>query len=149
MPFLDPVPSLSTFLRAVRQDLTAGERAGLARGPEAARAHDVFGRRPRLWRNHTREADYVQAPLVVDAYGELVRPWVTWFIDVAAKTIMGTAVTPGHPSRTSILAALRAAVLRTGPYGPAGGIPEHVRVDRPRFPVEDGPGRLRRPELQG
>ncbi|MGW5347397.1 Mu transposase C-terminal domain-containing protein [Streptomyces sp. NPDC004050] len=132
VPLLDPVPSLSTFLRAVRRDLTAGERAGLARGPEAARAHDVFGRRPRLWRNHTWESDHVQAPLVVDADGELVRPWVTWFIDVATKAITGTAVTPGHPSRASILAALRAAVLRTGPYGPAGGIPEHVRVDRGR-----------------
>ncbi|MEV7522584.1 transposase [Streptomyces sp. NPDC091371] len=132
VPLLDPVPSLSTFLRAVRRDLTAGERAGLARGPEAARAHDVFGRRPRQWRNHTWEADHVQAPLLVDVDGELVRPWVTWFIDVATKTITGTAVTPGHPSRASILAALRAAVLRTGPYGPAGGIPEHVRVDRGR-----------------
>lgn len=132
VPLLDPVPSLSTFLRAVRRDLTAGERAGLARGPEAARAHDVFGRRPRGWRNQTWEADHVQAPLEVDADGELVRPWVTWFIDVATKTITGTAVTPGYPSRASILAALRAAVLRTGPYGPAGGIPEHVRVDRGR-----------------
>ncbi|WP_443059401.1 Mu transposase C-terminal domain-containing protein [Streptomyces sp. NBC_00435] len=132
VPLLDPVPSLSTFLRAVSRDLTAGERAGLARGPEAARAHDVFGRRPRGWRNQTWEADHVQAPLVVDADGELVRPWVTWFIDVATKAITGTAVTPGHPSRASILAALRAAVLRTGPYGPAGGIPEHVRVDRGR-----------------
>ncbi|MFJ7272770.1 Mu transposase C-terminal domain-containing protein [Streptomyces sp. NPDC099050] len=132
VPLLDPVPSLSTFLRAVRRDLTAGERAGLARGPEAARAHDVFGRRPTEWRNRTWEADHVQAPLAVDADGELVRPWVTWFIDVATKAITGTAVTPGHPSRASILAALRAAVLRTGPYGPAGGIPEHVRVDRGR-----------------
>lgn len=132
VPVLDPVPSLSTFLRAVRRDLTKGERAALARGPEAARAHDVFGRRPLLWRNHTWEADHVQAPLLVDADGDLVRPWVTWFIDVATKTITGTAVTPGHPSRASILAALRAAVLRTGPYGPAGGVPEHLRVDRGR-----------------
>ncbi|XTP10843.1 Mu transposase C-terminal domain-containing protein (plasmid) [Streptomyces albus subsp. chlorinus] len=130
VPVLDPVPSLSTFLRAVRRDLTAGERAGLARGPEAARAHDVFGKRPRLWRNHTWEADHVQAPLLVDAGGELVRPWVTWFIDVATKTITGTAVTPGQPSRASILAALRAAILRSGPYGPAGGVPEAVRIDR-------------------
>ncbi|MGW2651874.1 transposase [Streptomyces sp. NPDC001393] len=130
VPVLDPVPSLSTFLRAVRRDLTAGERAALARGPEAARAHDVFGRRPRLWRNHTWEADHVQAPLLVDADGDLVRPWVTWFIDVATKTITGTAVTPGHPSRASILAALRAAILRSGPYGPAGGVPEAVRIDR-------------------
>ncbi|WAP53504.1 hypothetical protein N6H00_00200 [Streptomyces sp. S465] len=29
-----------------------------------------------------------------------------------------------------MLAALRAAVLREEPYGPAGGTPEQVRVDR-------------------
>ncbi|MEW2418898.1 hypothetical protein AB0953_35240 [Streptomyces sp. NPDC046866] len=123
VPLLDPVPSLSTFPRAVRRDLSAGERAGLARGPEAARAHDVFGRRPTQWRNQTWEADHVQAPLVVDADGELVRPWVTWFIDVATKTITGTAVTPGHPSRASILAALRARRAAYRPIRARGRYP--------------------------
>jgi putative transposase len=130
VPLVDPVPSLSTFLRAVRRDLTAGERAGLAAGPDAARAHDVFGKRPVKWRNETWETDHVQAPLLVDADGDLVRPWITWFIDTATKVITGTAVTPGSPSRASVLAALRAAVLRTAPYGPAGGVPERVRMDR-------------------
>ncbi|MGW3747005.1 transposase [Streptomyces sp. NPDC005146] len=130
VPLLDPVPSLSTFLRALRRDLTAGERAGLTIGPEAARAHDVFGKRPASWRNYAWESDHVQAPLLVDADGDLVRPWITWFIDTATKVITGTAVTPGHPSRASVLAALRAAVVRDDPYGPAGGVPEQVRVDR-------------------
>lgn len=130
VPLLDPVPSLSTFLRALRRDLTAGERAGLASGPEAARAYDVFGKRPASWRNSAWETDHVQAPLLVDADGDLVRPWITWFIDTATKVITGTAVTPGHPSRASVLAALRAAVVRDDPYGPAGGVPELVRMDR-------------------
>ncbi|MGP3634313.1 Mu transposase C-terminal domain-containing protein [Streptomyces sp. 24-1644] len=82
------------------------------------------------WRNETWETDHVQAPLLVDADGDLVRPWITWFIDTATKVITGTAVTPGSPSRASVLAALRAAVLRTDPYGPAGGVPERVRMDR-------------------
>ncbi|MFI2790877.1 Mu transposase C-terminal domain-containing protein [Kitasatospora sp. NPDC018614] len=132
VPLLDPVPSLSTFLRALRRDLTAGERAGLATGPEAARAHDVFGKRPPSWRNYAWETDHVQAPLLVDTDGDLVRPWITWFIDTATKVITGTAVTPGHPSRASVLAALRAAVVRDEPYGPAGGVPELVRMDRGR-----------------
>ncbi|MFK0237706.1 hypothetical protein [Streptomyces vinaceus] len=51
-----------------------------------------------------------------------VRSWVTWFIDVTTKTITGSAITPCHPSWASILAVLRAAVLRIGPDGPAGGI---------------------------
>ncbi|MEV6027783.1 Mu transposase C-terminal domain-containing protein [Streptomyces sp. NPDC052036] len=130
VPLLDPVPSLSTFLRAVRRDLTAGERAGYRKGPEAARALDVFGKRPRAWRNHAWEADHVQAPLRVEADGELVRPYVTWFIDCATKAVTGLAVTPGCPTRASILAALRSAVLRSDPYGPFGGRPEQVRIDR-------------------
>ncbi|MEV7189889.1 hypothetical protein [Kitasatospora sp. NPDC093102] len=121
VPVLEKVPSLATFLRAVRRDLTAGERAGYRKGPEAARALDVFGKRPRTWRNHVWEGDHVQAPLRVVADAQLVRPYVTWFIDCATKAITGVAVTPGCPSRASILAALRAAVLRTGPYGPIGG----------------------------
>ncbi|MFJ8746174.1 Mu transposase C-terminal domain-containing protein [Embleya sp. NPDC127516] len=131
-PLLDPVPSLSTFLRALRRDLTAGERVGYRKGPEAARALDVFAKRPRTWRNHTWEADHVQAPLRVDADGDLVHPYVTWFIDCATKAITGVTVTPGYPTRASVLAALRSAIVRTDPYGPFGGLPEHVRFDRGR-----------------
>jgi len=130
VPLLDPVPSLPTFLRALRRDLTAGERAGYRKGPEAARALDVFAKRPRTWRNDVWEADHVQAPLRVDADGDLVPPYVTWFIDCATKVITGLAVTPGYPTRASVLAALRAAIVRAAPYGPFGGLPEHVRFDR-------------------
>ncbi len=132
VPLLTPVPSLATFLRAVRRDMTAGERAGYRQGPEAARAHDVFAKRPRTWRNDVWEADHVQAPLRVDADGDLVHPYVTWFIDCATKAITGVAVTPGCPTRASILAALRSAIVRTTPYGPFGGLPAHVRFDRGR-----------------
>jgi putative transposase len=43
---------------------------------------------------------------------------------------MGVAVTPHTPSRDAVLAALRAVVLREDPYGPFGGLPEQVRIDR-------------------
>ncbi len=55
--------------------------------------------------------------------------WVTWFTDCAMDAITGVAVTPGDPSRESVLVVLRFAVLREEPYGPAGGLPEQVRVD--------------------
>ncbi|MER6501902.1 transposase family protein [Streptomyces sp. NPDC001455] len=132
VPLLNPVPSLATFLRAVRRDLTAGERTGYRHGHQAARAHDVFATRPRMWRNEVWEADHVQAPLRVDADGTLVHPHVTWFIDCATKAITGLAVTPGTPTRASVLAALRSAIVRTTPYGPFGGLPAHVRFDRGR-----------------
>lgn len=126
----DPPPSIPTLHRAIRRDLTAGERAGLAGGEREARKHDVFLARPRGWRNQVWEADHVQAPVLVEVEGTVRRPWVTWFVDCATNTIMGVAVTPGHPSRESVLAALRAAVLRQELFGPQGGLPERVRVDR-------------------
>ncbi|MGW3660729.1 transposase [Streptomyces sp. NPDC005151] len=123
-------PSLTTLHRAIRRDLTPGERAGLAGGERAARRHDVFLARPRGWRNQVWETDHVQAPLLVDVDGTARRPWITWFTDCATNAITGVAITPGDPSRESVLAALRSAVLREDPYGPFGGLPEKVRVDR-------------------
>ncbi|MFE9393583.1 Mu transposase C-terminal domain-containing protein, partial [Streptomyces sp. NPDC006784] len=55
---------------------------------------------------------------------------MTWFVDVATKAITGVAVTPHAPARDAVLAALRTSISRTGPYGPAGGLPAEVRVDR-------------------
>ncbi|MFI6588161.1 hypothetical protein [Embleya sp. NPDC050493] len=97
VPLLIPLPSLSTFLRALRRDLTAGERVGHRKGPEAARALDVFAKRPPTWRNHVWEADHVQASLRVTADGDLVHPYVTWFIDTTTKVVTGVAVTPDYP----------------------------------------------------
>jgi putative transposase len=123
-------PSLTTLHRAIRRDLTPGESAGLAGGERAARKHDVFLARPRGWRNQVWETDHVQAVVLVDVDGTARRPWITWFIDCATNAITGVAVSPGDPSRESVLAALRSAVLREDPYGPFGGLPEKVRVDR-------------------
>ncbi|MBX7466524.1 Mu transposase C-terminal domain-containing protein [Streptomyces sp. MAG02] len=126
----DPPPSIPTLHRAIRRDLTPGQRAGLAGGERAARKHDVFLARPRGWRNHVWETDHMQVPVLVDVDGRARRPWITWFTDCATNAITGVAVTPVHPSRESVLAALRSAVLREDPYGPFGGLPEKVRVDR-------------------
>ncbi|MET7302537.1 hypothetical protein [Embleya sp. NPDC005575] len=56
----------------------------------------MFAKRPRTWRNHVREAHHVQAPLRVDADGDLVHPYITWFIDCATKAITGVEVTTAH-----------------------------------------------------
>nr|WP_116208972.1 DDE-type integrase/transposase/recombinase [Streptomyces olivoreticuli] len=129
-PAYGPVPSLATLHRAIRRDLTAGERAGLRRGEAARRVHDVFAKRPPTHRNAVWEGDHKQVPVEVDVDGVLERPWVTWFIDCATKVIVGVAVTPHEPSRDAVLAALRSAIDRREPYGPAGGIPAAIRVDR-------------------
>ncbi|WP_410595648.1 Mu transposase C-terminal domain-containing protein [Amycolatopsis sp. lyj-23] len=124
------VPTLKTVQRAIRRDLSAGERAGLRRGERERRKFDVFLQRPISYRNAAWETDHVEAPVEVEVGGRLVKPWVTWFVDACHNAIAGTAVTPGTPSRESILAALRAAILRTEPYGPVGGLPALVRIDQ-------------------
>lgn len=90
----------------------------------------MFLQRPPSHRNAVWEADHVEAPVQVEADGRLVKPWVTWFVDAAHDVILGVAVTPRTPNRESVLAALRAAVMRREPYGPAGGLPAAVRIDR-------------------
>ncbi|MFD9604749.1 hypothetical protein [Streptomyces sp. NPDC059970] len=86
-----PPPSIPTLHRAIRRDLTLGERAGLAGGERAARKHDVFLARPRGWRNQVWETDHMQAPVLVDVDGKALRPWITWFTDCATNAIMGVA----------------------------------------------------------
>jgi putative transposase len=125
-----PVPSLATLHRAIRRDLSAGERAGLRRGERTRRGYDVFLARPGTHRNAAWEADHVEAPVQVSLDGRWLKPWVSWFVDAATNVVCGVAVTPGYPSRESILTAVRAAILRDEPYGPAGGLPGCVRIDR-------------------
>ncbi|MFP8963229.1 Mu transposase C-terminal domain-containing protein [Streptomyces nanhaiensis] len=131
-PSAAPVPSLSTLHRAIRRDLSRGERAGLKSGEAARRAHDVFGKRPPTHRNAVWEGDHKHLPVEVDVEGELVTPWVTWFIDCATKVITGAAVTAHAPSRDAVLASLRIAISRAEPFGPIGGLPGCLRVDRGR-----------------
>jgi putative transposase len=125
-----PKPSLPTFHRAVRRELSAGQRAGLRGGEKARRRYDVHGQRPRGFRNDAWETDHVEASVWVNVNGEARKPWITWFIDCATDVICGVAITPQTASSESILAALRAALLRDEPYGPFGGVPRLVRVDR-------------------
>ncbi|MFE5516007.1 transposase family protein [Streptomyces sp. NPDC056529] len=126
----EAVPSLATLQRAVRRDLSVGERAGLRGGEAARRRFDVYGKRPSTYRNACWEGDHKRIPVRVDLEGSAVCPWVTWFIDVATKVIVGVALTPHQPARDAVLAALRTGISRQDPHGPFGGLPGRVRVDR-------------------
>lgn len=108
-----------------------GGAGGMERGGEAAaRAFDVYGRRPAQWRNACWEGDHKRVPERVEVEGEALCPWITSFIDCATKVICSVAVTPHQPSRDAVLAALRAGSGGEFPYGPAYGLPGMVRVDR-------------------
>lgn len=54
--------SLSTLHRAIKRDLTPGDRAGLKNGIPASRGHDPHLRRPPTARNEEWEGDHKQAP---------------------------------------------------------------------------------------
>ncbi|MEU6721706.1 transposase [Nonomuraea sp. NPDC046802] len=130
------VPSLRTVYRAVNTALTPGEQAGIRKGERARRRFDVYLRRPTDGEGHHRnavwEGDHVELPVKVDVDGQLRKPWVTWFIDCATDGICGLAITPTNPNRGSILAALRYSIMRDDRYGPFGGVPAAVRIDRGR-----------------
>ncbi|MGW8354342.1 hypothetical protein [Streptomyces wedmorensis] len=59
------VPSLRTLQRAVRRDLSVGERAGLRGGEAARRRFDVYGKRPPAHRNACWEGDHKRIPVRV------------------------------------------------------------------------------------
>jgi putative transposase len=61
----------------------------------------------------------------------VVQPWATLFLDCFSRAIIGFAITE-TPSRESILAAMRAAIMVEPPFGPMGGVPLAIRVDRGR-----------------
>ncbi|MCX5063833.1 MULTISPECIES: Mu transposase C-terminal domain-containing protein [unclassified Streptomyces] len=121
---------LTTLHDAIARDLDPGFMAGLREGIPAARGFDPAFQRPAVARNQVWEGDHKQAPTVVMMPDKkLSNVWVTWFEDRGTSNVMGWAVTAGSAHRGSVLAAVRASVLREPPYGPAGGLPHLVRVD--------------------
>ncbi|MFF4829862.1 hypothetical protein [Streptomyces sp. NPDC001312] len=68
-----------------------------------------------MYRNACWEGDHKRVPVRVDVEGQAVCPWVTWFVDVATKVIVGVAVTPHEPARDAVLAALRTGISRAAP----------------------------------
>ncbi|WP_241990228.1 MULTISPECIES: Mu transposase C-terminal domain-containing protein [unclassified Streptomyces] len=123
-------PGLTTLHDAIARDLDPGFLASLREGIPAARGFDPCFQRPAVARNEVWEGDHKQAETVVMMPDKKPsRVWVTWFEDRSTGYVMGWAVTAGSAHRGSVLAAVRASVLREAPYGPPGGLPRLVRVD--------------------
>ncbi|MFJ4884094.1 transposase [Streptomyces sp. NPDC088731] len=121
---------LTTLHDAIVRDLDPGFMTGLREGIPAARGFDPCFQRPAVARNEVWEGDHKQAETVVMMPDKKPsRVWVTWFEDRGTGYVMGWAVTAGSAHRGSVLAAVRASVLREAPYGPPGGLPHLVRVD--------------------
>ena len=85
--------------------------------------------RPAAHRTAAWEADHVEAPAEVDVEGQLVKPWVTWFVDCATNAVCGTAVTPGPPTPG---AGPRGAASGDQPGGPVRAARRAARADSHR-----------------
>ncbi|MGN9846527.1 Mu transposase C-terminal domain-containing protein [Nonomuraea sp. H19] len=81
-------------------------------------------------RNAVWEGDHLQVPVEVSLDGKTCSPWITWFVDRAHAAICGLAVGPEAPCRSTVLVALRSAMLTDEQPLPFGGIPERICVDR-------------------
>jgi putative transposase len=125
-----PLPCLATFYSAVDAAFDKAFLEGLRHGECAARRYTVHGQEIFDHRNQVWEGDHVQASVWVNVDGRPAKPWITWFIDGFTKVVPGKSITPGFPNSGSIMAAARAALARGGPYGPFGGRPKTVRIDR-------------------
>lgn len=118
--------------RAFQRALSPGQRAGLVSGERALREFDTYLIREARFRNQYWEGDHTQLALrVVFPDGRIAAPWATVFVDTFSRAITGFAIAV-TPSRESILAALRAAIMVEGEHGPFGGVPFAIRVDRGR-----------------
>jgi hypothetical protein len=74
---------------------------------------------------HTNEqwvGDHHQFDVVVNDRGRTVRPWLTAWMDMRSRMIVGYCIYPHDPNQNSILSALRAGILEHG-------IPDLLYVD--------------------
>lgn len=137
----DALPPLATLLRAVRGRLRAGrvlENASPRRGrvdrgrydralaePARPGTVDETGQQTPLALAPVSEADHVRAPLRVDADGDLVHPYVTWFIDRATNAVTGVAVAPRLPDARR---GPGRAALRDGAHRPVRAVRRAARA---------------------
>jgi len=115
-----PTPGIDAWRQAFRRRLSPGQRAGLVHGERVRRDYDTYLTRTPQFRNEQWEADHTQLAIAVGL------PTVEWSSrgrpsssDCFSRAIAGYAITV-TPSRESILAALRSAIMVEPPYGPIG-----------------------------
>jgi putative transposase len=129
----EKVPSRQTLDRAFRRRLSRAERGFVRVGAEAWHGQSVT-RREVSHRNEIWEADDKQLPIFVVLKGGSVRlkPWITLFIDLYTRAIMGWVISCERPTRASVIAALRRAIMHDPDEGPFCGIPYQLRWDNGR-----------------
>jgi putative transposase len=119
------VPSLPTFCRAVRRDVSLAERAYARHGEDGRRRYSVYRRWEPKARNDVWETDHQELEInVVPLRGRrLVRPWLTVIEDGFSRLVMGWALSL-YPTTAEVLVAIREGIVidpERGPWGAAAG----------------------------
>ena len=124
------VPSLPTFCRAVRRDVSLAERAYARHGEDGRRRYSVYRRWEPKARNDVWETDHQELEInVVPLRGRrLVRPWLTVIEDGFSRLVMGWALSL-YPTTAEVLVAIREGIVIDPERGPWGGVPQLVRFD--------------------
>ena len=108
------VERLPTSLLVKRRD---GEDAYVARcEPSIERDYST------LHSNEIWCGDHHQFDVMVNDHGQIVRPWLTAWMDMRSRRIVGACIAGHAPNQNSILSALRGGILDNG-------IPESVYID--------------------
>lgn len=124
------LPSIRTFQRAVRFQMTARERAYAKEGVAAARMQSLFLERQERGRGICMEADHKLIDAIVVAPRSNPKPvWIAAFIDTFSRLIAGIAISVDR-SQADVLAGLGDSIQRREELGPAHGAPSMLRIDR-------------------
>lgn len=123
--------SRSALYAAFARELDPAERAYWRAGDRARRAHRVVLARVIEHRNQVWQADHTNLDIVVvPQRGRPLRPWLTTFLDLYSRVIMGWAISE-RPDSGVICCALRAALLPDREFG-FGGVPVIIECDQGR-----------------
>ena len=128
-----PTPSYPTVRRLVA-DIPRAAKVRHRKGREAYRKTAM----PKVRRDYTTLAplelicgDHHPLDIFATWRGKTIRPWITVWMDMRTRSILGRAYSPAHPNSWSIARALRHAILPKpeGEAWPMCGVPRRTYVD--------------------
>lgn len=132
-PLGEELPAITTYRRAVRQQIPRVERV-LAQHGDLGVRNDATVYLPMIapYRTNTYQVDHCQLPLyVIPIWPETtpIKPWVTCVEDQSTRAIMGFVVSV-QPNSTTCTAAMASAIAPAWDgKDPFQGIPENVLID--------------------
>ncbi len=126
-----PAPSYS-LVADIAQSITPAAKA-LASGDESEfrNKHEFVHRQEASAPNEMWQADHTLLDIeLLDAKGQVCRPWLTLIVDDYSRAIIGYYLCEGAPSAVNTALAFRQAIWRkANPEWPVCGIPETLYVD--------------------